>query len=103
MNPNEQIIASKVWSAIVSHKNLRCLSKMNVSEINYLPKDFIKTLSVWDLEGGWDLLPDYVRNDPLIKRYKQCLKHHNFEEGDQIDGPSPRIIDCVRCVKENAA
>lgn len=104
MNTNEQIIANKVWHAIVSHKNLRSLSKMDLIDLNYLPKNFIKTLSVWDLAEGWNLLPDYIRNDPFMKRYMECLKHKPFKLGcDEFDGPGPRIIDCPDCVKENNA
>lgn len=104
MNKNEQIIVNKVWSAIVSHKNVRSLSKMDQGDLNYLPRNFIKTLSVWDLEGGWHRLPGYIQNDPIMRRYMECHKHKPSELGcDTIDGPGPRIIDCPSCVKEQCS
>lgn len=52
-----------------------------------------------DLGESWGVLPDYIRNDPLMKRYKECVKHK--PTCDQIDGPSPRIIDCPSCKEED--
>lgn len=101
MNERERCIAEKTWQAIYSHIKLRCLLKMDLQQIYYLPKNYIKTISVCDLEDGWYLLPDYIQSDPVIQKYKSCKKHYlSNTHNDFIDGPPKRIINCEYCIQE---
>lgn len=73
------------------------LSKLEISEISYLPKEFLLYhVSLSDIQYVWDLLPSQTREN--LKDILYCYEHHNSsnENSDQV-GPPPRKINCEKC------
>ncbi|EZA50802.1 hypothetical protein X777_11062 [Ooceraea biroi] len=43
-------------------------------------------------------LPEHLRRDPEVQRYRNCYAHYNQPgQRTHIDGPLPRIIECHKC------
>ena len=74
------------------------LASLNISEISYLPKEFIlHHVSLSDIQFVWDLLPAHTKNN--LKDIFYCYEHYSQPntDSDQIDGPPPRKINCEKC------
>ncbi|KYN16908.1 hypothetical protein ALC57_10818 [Trachymyrmex cornetzi] len=49
----------------------------------------------------WDRLPECIRTDSEVQRYRRCLKHYNLSvHQTHIDGPAPLIKNCSECRRE---
>ncbi|EZA56084.1 hypothetical protein X777_03195 [Ooceraea biroi] len=66
--------------------------------LQYVPKIILLERYGDYVEGLWDRLPEHLRRDPEVQRYRKCYAHHNQPwQRTHIDGPAPRIMDCSTC------
>ncbi|EZA51363.1 hypothetical protein X777_10001 [Ooceraea biroi] len=76
----------------------RLICRLTSEQMQYVPKIILLDRYGDYVEGLWDRLPEHLRRDPEVQRYRKCYAHHNQPEGrDHINGPPPRIIDCHKC------
>ena len=46
----------------------------------------------------WDRLPEHLKTDPEVQRYRPCTEHYNRPwQRTHIDGPPPLIKNCDIC------
>ncbi|EZA48028.1 hypothetical protein X777_14449 [Ooceraea biroi] len=64
----------------------------------YVPKIILLQQYGDYIERLWDRLPEHLRLDPEVRRYRRCIAHYNQPWQDtHIDGPAPQIKDCSKC------
>ncbi|EZA56513.1 hypothetical protein X777_03560 [Ooceraea biroi] len=67
-------------------------------QLQYVPKIILLERYGDYVEGLWNRLPEHLRCDPEVRRYRRCLAHYN-QPGQRfyIDEPAPLIMDCSTC------
>jgi len=79
----------------------KCLQDMSTEELADLPKEVIIACVPNEIAYVWHKLPECLKNDPEIAKYKYCTEHYNERKGDDVDHPPLRRIFCCYCkVKE---
>ncbi|EZA53573.1 hypothetical protein X777_06971 [Ooceraea biroi] len=46
---------------------------------------------------NWHLLPEHLRLDPEVRRYRRCVAPYQPWQDTHIDRPAPLIRDCSQC------
>lgn len=107
MSDTVQEIAEKVWYYINIHKMFG-FSEMTESQIYFLPKSYIKSLSCIEIEQNWSLLPLCYQEDLELKMHRPCPGHnlitdqtYTYFNMDVNDGPPLKKINCNICSNVN--
>ncbi|KYM96049.1 hypothetical protein ALC62_13299 [Cyphomyrmex costatus] len=60
------------------HHRSSDIRELNAEQLQYIPK--IVLLQVYGdyIDHVWDRLPEHIRADSEVQRYRRCLKHYNL-------------------------
>ncbi|KYN29100.1 hypothetical protein ALC57_01463 [Trachymyrmex cornetzi] len=77
------------------------LHSLTSKELEYIPKIVLLRQFEYCIDLLWDRLPEHIRADSEVQRYRRCLKHYNLPTHQtHIDGPTPLIKNCSECRRE---
>ncbi|KYQ56629.1 hypothetical protein ALC60_04437 [Trachymyrmex zeteki] len=77
------------------------LHSLTSKELEYIPKIILLREFENFIDVLWDRLPEHIRADSEVQRYRRCLKHYNLPSHQtHIDGPAPLIKNCDECRRE---
>lgn len=102
MCENLEEIVEKVWYSINLHKMFG-FSLMSKTEISFLPKSYIKSLSSIEIQENWLFLPLCLQQDSELQMHKPCPGHIERNERcltDENDGPPLKQINCEKCLNK---
>lgn len=90
---------TKMLQSLKVYKQVGGLLKMTREQLKNMPKEVMITLSANEIALVWDKLPDHVKNDSEMLKYRFCHEHHSSSDQDidENDGPPPRKIFCCYC------
>lgn len=67
-------------------------------QLRFIPKVILLKYFGRYVERLWEKLPEHIRLDPEVRRYRRCLEHYNRPwQRTHIDGPAPLVKDCSEC------
>lgn len=99
MNPEE--FKKNISQSPKSFSKKKCLQNMTTDELANLPKEVIITYTSNEISNVWDRLPERLKNDHEMEKYRYCTEHYNGRIEDDIDHPQLRRIFCCYCkIKE---
>lgn len=72
--------------------------KFTAEQLQFVPKIVLLQNFGDYVEYLWDRLPEHIKADSEIQKYRRCYKHYNQPwQRTHIDGPAPLIKDCSEC------
>lgn len=79
----------------------RNILEFTAEQLQFVPKIILLRDFGDYVEQLWDRLPEHVKLDPEVQRYRACLEHYNRPwQRTHIDGPPPLIRNCTECSKK---
>ncbi|KYN50294.1 hypothetical protein ALC62_10242 [Cyphomyrmex costatus] len=77
------------------------LHSLTSAELEYVPKVILLRECEQYIDLLWDRLPEHIRADSEVQRYRRCLRHYNLPSQEtHVDGPAPLIKNCGECQRE---
>lgn len=90
---------TKMLQSLKVYNQVGGLSKMSKEQLENMPKEVMIALAPNEIARVWDKLPNHLKNDSDMLKYRFCHEHHNSSDtnGDEADGPFPRRLYCCYC------
>lgn len=91
---------SKMLLSLKVYNQVGGLQKMTAEQLENMPKEVMIALAPNEIALVWDKLPNHLKNDSDISKYRFCFEHHCSDDdssSDQGDGPIPRKLFCCYC------
>lgn len=98
----ENYVVDFVVEAIVNHQ-LVGLSQMGRDLIALLPKKYLVNCAQREIPIVWSRLPNHLKADPEVQKYKFCLDHYQYSVDsncDTFDGPLQKY-KCPLCISSS--
>jgi len=71
---------------------------LTAEQLRFIPKIVLLRNFGRFVEQLWERLPEHIKTDPEVRRYRLCREHYNRPwQRTHIDGLPPQIKDCDEC------
>lgn len=91
---------TKMLLSIKVYKRVGGLQNMTPEQLKNMPKEVMISLAPNEIALVWDKLPNHLKIDGDIIKYRFCYEHYAATDEPNVDvgdGPIPRRLFCCYC------